>query len=161
MHLSPSAGVVILGRRPVRFVLSGGLCALAQLAFLLVFTARGLAAFPANVAAFTLAAHLNFLISTTFTWGDRRSGALVTRWLAFLGAVSGTALLNLAVFEVARAALPVLLAAASGIAAAATLNYLVADRAIFTRAAATASTAPPFSPQAPSIAGAQHSWRRP
>lgn len=126
-----TALAAILGRRAVRFALTGLLCAVTQLVLLSTFTHRGMAALPANVAAFVLAAHLNFLLSSTFTWRDRRGGSMATRWAAFLAAISGTALLNLTVFEAGRVLLPVTAAAAAGIVVAATLNFLLGDRAIF------------------------------
>lgn len=161
MSLWSSVVTAALGRRPVRFVLTGGCCALVQLALLAALSARGFAPFEANAAAFALAAHLNFAASSTFTWRDRRGGSLPARWLAFLGAVSGTALLNLAVFALASAVLPVVLAAAAGIAVAAVVNYLVADHAIFTRRVAPATSMPALDPQTPSTSSSQYSWRRP
>lgn len=121
----------VLGHRSVRLTVTGVLCAATQLTLLSAFTHRGVPPLTANLAAFALAAHLNFLGSSAFTWGDRRGGSVVTRWLAFLAAVSGTAALNLAVFQAALTLLPVMVAAAAGIGVAATLNFLLGDRAIF------------------------------
>lgn len=142
----------LLRRRPVRFLLAGGLCAVAQLGMLLVLTARGAAPLLANATAFTIAAHLNFVVSATFTWGDRRGGSLLARWVAYLVAISGTALLNLAVFEVARAVLPVAVAAAAGIAVAAALNFVIGDRAIFRSDPHVAGAPRPLRPSTSTLA---------
>ncbi|MGE3793577.1 MAG: GtrA family protein [Dehalococcoidia bacterium] len=123
----------------------GAVCALTQLLLLVAFTRAGLSPFASNAVAFALAAHLNFVLGATFTWSDRRGGSLLLRWLAFIGAISGTALLNLATFEVARSVLPAVAAAAAGIGVAAACNFLLADRAVFRPA-----RSPAFVPPAPS-----------
>ena len=118
--------------RAARFALTGLLCAALQLALVALFEAARLPGLIANAGAFFLAAQLNFVLSSRFTWGDRgRSRSLVWRWVAFLGAISGTAVLNMAVFALVRGAVGDVLAAALGIAASALVNFVVGDRAIF------------------------------
>jgi putative flippase GtrA len=137
----------------VRFVVTGGLAALVQLGLLQVWTVLGWDPLPANVVAFLGAAQVNFWLSQLFTWGDRggtrRIGlSVVPRWARFHAAISGTALLNMAVFALARTLLPSLLAAALGIAVAAVLNFVLADRFVFRPAdRRTARSSPP--PRAP------------
>ena len=76
-------------------------------------------AIVANPIAFLISAQVNFLLSATFIWGDRNNGmgqprAFLRRWIAFHGAIFGTALLNQAVFIMAQQVLPALTAAGSG-----------------------------------------------
>jgi len=122
--------------RPARFALTGGVAGLSQLALLALFTGRGWAPGRANVVAFLLAAQLNFLLSSTFTWRDRASGAARgrdhwRRWLAYHGAIGGMAALNMLVYSMARHVAPVLAASALGIVAAAVGNFVVGDRLVF------------------------------
>ena len=122
--------------RPVRFALTGGTAGLMQLGLLYALTNQGLNPVLANAAAFLLAAQFNFSLSQIFTWYDRwPSGSakrmLLTRWLAFHGAIAGTAMLNMSVFVAARLALPDLLAAALGIGTAAIVNFAANDRLVF------------------------------
>ena len=96
------------------------------------FGGRGWPAALANAVAFLLAAQVNFALSSLFTWRDRRRMApLWRRWLAFHGAIAAMALVNQSVFLAARTVLPVLAAAAAGIAVAAVGNYLLGDRLVF------------------------------
>ncbi len=115
-----------------RFAITGIACAALQIALVAALDAAGSGGFAANAVAFALAAQLNFVLSSRFTWGDRRPGGSMSwRWLVFLGAISGTAALNLGVFALAQPLLGDVRAAALGIAAAAIVNFLVGDRAIF------------------------------
>src|SRR5438445_13556697 len=85
--------------RPLRFGITGGSAGLLQLALLAFLVRHGWHAIPANLVAFLTAAQLNFLLSTVFTWHDRRAvGKLWRRWLAFHSAIAGMALLNMLVF---------------------------------------------------------------
>jgi putative flippase GtrA len=129
-------GALLCAGRPARFALTGGLAGLGQLALLTLFTRWGWAPDLANATAFLLAAQLNFLLSSTFTWRDRLAGqsgprVLWRRWLAFHGAIAGMAVVNMLVYTAARHALPVLAASALGIAAAAAGNFLLGDRLVF------------------------------
>ena len=116
----------------VRFAITGGACAAFQLALFVALDAAGTSGLAANAIAFAVAAQLNFVLSSRFTWSDRRrSGPIAWRWLAFIGAISGTAALNLGVFALAQPLVGDLRASALGIAAAAVVNFVVGDRAIF------------------------------
>jgi putative flippase GtrA len=117
--------------RSVRFTITGMACAAIQLLLLQLLTSSRLRALPANLAAFAVSAQFNFFLSSTFTWSDRPGGAVTSKWLRFLAAASGTALLNLSLFQLARLVLPLLPAAGAGIVLAAILNFVVADRAVF------------------------------
>lgn len=121
--------------RLIRFACVGGAAAVIQLTLLHLLTQHGWGATWAFVVAFLTAAQVNFLLHTTVTWHDRRGlaarASLLRRWLAFHGSISGTALLNVAVFTVAHLAIPALLAAMLGIAAAAAANFVTFDRFVF------------------------------
>ncbi len=120
------------GARPLRFAVTGGLAGLTQLALLKLFTDQGLHALPANSAAFLLAAQVNFALSSMFTWRDRGAGqALWRRWLVFHGSIAGMAVVNMAVFAVARTVMPDLAASVTGICAAAVGNFFIGDRLVF------------------------------
>lgn len=123
--------------RLLRFACTGIIAGAVQLALLHLWVAHGWDALVANPVAFLVSAQLNFLLSATFIWRDRRGSSrrtetLFRRWVAFHGAILGTALLNQAVFAIAQLALPALLAAGLGIAAGALVNFLVQDRFVFT-----------------------------
>jgi putative flippase GtrA len=114
---------------------TGGAAGATQLILLALMTRHGWDALLANVLAFLLAAQLNFALSLTFTWRDRRrSGSLVHRWLLYHGSIAAMALLNMLVFVVAHSLVPALVASALGIVAAAMGNYLAGDRLVFRRA---------------------------
>ncbi|SRR5579884_820705 len=132
--------------RPLRFALTGGLAALVQLALLHLWTNLGWDALLANAVAILLAAQVNFWISDRFTWGDRRDRegggqALGRRWVGFHLSIVGTALLNMAIFAIARATQPNVVAAASGIGVAGLANFVLGDRLVF-RAPAGPQRAP-------------------
>lgn len=118
--------------RPRRFAITGATAGATQLALLAVLTHYGWAGLTANVAAFLVAAQINFALSSRFTWRDRREGrGLRRRWLTFHVSILGMACLNMLVFAIARPYLPDLLASAAGILAAASGNYLIGDRLVF------------------------------
>jgi putative flippase GtrA len=122
---SPSA-------RPLRFAVTGGLAGLTQLLLLELLVEHGWPALVANLVAFLLAAQLNFVLSSTFTWRDRQAtGAIGRRWLQFHGTIASMAGLNMAVFAASRTVLPELVASATGILAAAIGNFLLGDRLVF------------------------------
>jgi putative flippase GtrA len=141
MHLTPPTArlrsvVQQAAPRLVRFACTGLLAGAIQLALLHLWTARGWDALVANPVAFLVSAQLNFLLSVTFIWRNRRDAprrveTLRRRWIAFHCSILSTALLNQAVFGMAQVALPSLLAAALGIAAGALVNFLVQDRFVF------------------------------
>lgn len=118
--------------RPLRFAITGGTAAIAQLALLAAFTHVGRHALAANAAAFLLSAQLNFVLSTCFTWRDRFDGrSLGRRWLAFHASIASMALVDMLVFAATRLALPDLAASALGILVAAAGNFVVGDRLVF------------------------------
>lgn len=142
IHLQPLDRPVQIARargpRLARFACTGGIAGIIQLALLHLWTASGWDAIVANPTAFLISAQMNFLLSATFTWGDRhdgakRTGAFLRRWVAFHGAILGTALLNQAVFLMAQQVVPALVAAGLGIAVGALVNFLVQDRLVFAR----------------------------
>jgi putative flippase GtrA len=124
--------------RPLRFAAVGGVCGLIQLALLTLLELGGLAAIPANAAAYLLSAQVNFLLSNHFIWHDRWSRGvsgrdLLRRWLGFHGSIAGTFVLSQAVFVASRLVLPDVLASALGIGVAAVANFLIQDRLTFRR----------------------------
>src|SRR5579872_4505264 len=75
--------------RVARFALTGGLAGFAQLVLLTIFTDHGWHAVAANAVAFLLAAQLNFVLSTFFTWPDRQGTlSIKRRWLMFHGSIA-------------------------------------------------------------------------
>lgn len=120
------------GRRIMRFALTGGTAGLTQLALLKLFVDGGWPELGANAVAFLLAAQLNFILSCTFTWRDRRANRSLARcWLAFHGSIAGMAVVNMVVFAAARTVAPAMLASIAGILAAAAGNFMLGDRLIF------------------------------
>lgn len=130
--------------RPLRFLLVGGLGALVQLGLLEALTARGWDGLLANVAAFVIAAQVNFWLSDSFTWADRQAGdggrSLPWRWATFHFSIAATAALNLAVFASLRSLLADPPAAALGIGVAGVANFLSGDRFVFGRRPATSGS---------------------
>ncbi|WP_338254787.1 GtrA family protein [Dictyobacter halimunensis] len=121
---------------PLRFICTGGTCACIQLGLLQMFVHSGCRPIIANTIAFLVSAQVNFLFSNLFTWHDRCSAtnakrAILGRWLAFHCSISGSALLNLAIFTLAHLIMPDLLSCALGIIIAAILNFTVMNRFIF------------------------------
>ncbi len=126
------APLLTTAARPLRFAATGLTAGLAQLGLLALLTDLGWPDLAADVVAFVLAAQVNFALSARFTWRYRPDARpLWRRWLAFHGAIVGMALVNLAVFALARTALPTVAASAAGIAAAATGNFVLGDRVVF------------------------------
>jgi putative flippase GtrA len=120
-----------------RFAATGVAAAVAQLTLLAVFLHAGAPPTFSNALAIGMAAQLNFGLSRSFTWHDRpRERRLVFDWMRFMATVSASAALNLTVFEATRRVIEPLPAAALGILAGAALNFVVADRLIFTARAA-------------------------
>jgi len=124
------------GPRIARFACTGGIAGIIQLALLHLWIAGGWNPITANPIAFLVSAQVNFVLSATFIWGDRRAESrrmetLLRRWIAFNGSILGTALLNQAIFAVTQLALPALVAAGLGIAVGALINFFVQDRLIF------------------------------
>jgi putative flippase GtrA len=123
-----------------RFAATGAVAAAAQLALLAAFLEAGAPPTLSNALAIALAAQVNFGLSRSFTWHDRpREGRLVFDWARFMVAVSASAALNLTVVEATRRVIEPLPAAALGILAGAALNFVVADRLIFSARGAAES----------------------
>jgi putative flippase GtrA len=128
---SPRIFHLLNGRVP-RFVLTGGLAGLTQLALLKLFINQGIHALPANLIAFLLAAQLNFVLSNAFTWADRRPGhAMWRRWSAFHGSIASMAIVNMIVFAFAHTVMPVSAASVAGIGVAAIGNFFIGDHLVF------------------------------
>jgi glycosyltransferase involved in cell wall biosynthesis/putative flippase GtrA len=128
--------------RPLRFVGIGGLAGLTQLLLLSLFTRLGWQEVLADVLAYILAAQANFVLSTFFTWYDRRAEmgskkVMLNRWLTFHSSIIGTGLLNLLVFVIGRTVLPSLLASALGIACAAIANFFLFNSFVFRKSIAS------------------------
>jgi putative flippase GtrA len=120
--------------RPLRFVFTGGLCGLIQLVLFTLLVRSNWSPLIANAVAFLLSAQVNFLLSWSFTWGDRQvhqRANLLARWLTFHGSIVGTALLNQLVFWLAHLLLPNLFAVMLGIGVAALANFVLLDRQVF------------------------------
>lgn len=126
--------------RPLRFAGTGVVAGLVQLCVLASLTRHGWGSLPANLAAFMLAAQVNFALSCIITWHDRDlSHSWRRRWLMYHASIAAMALLNLAVFLVARPFIPALSASALGIVAGALGNYLSGDRLVFRPASSSPS----------------------
>jgi putative flippase GtrA len=118
--------------RALRFAMIGGLAGLTQIGLLQLFTDQGMDALLANAIAFIMAAQLNFVLSSVFTWADRRPAhAMWRRWSAFHGSIASMAVVNMIVFALARTVMPDLAASATGIGAAAMGNFFIGDRLVF------------------------------
>lgn len=118
--------------RPLRFALTGGLAGGTQLVLLALLVRHGWHDLAANAVAFLLAAQLNFVLSSAFTWPDRATRSGVTRrWLAFHGQIAAMAAVNMLVFMLAHGPLPTLVASALGIGVAAAGNFVMGDRLVF------------------------------
>jgi putative flippase GtrA len=127
-----SAASAVTGQRLARFAVTGAFAGVVQLALLAAFLDVHIEASLGDVLAFFAAAQVNFVLSQRFTWRDRPAGRRgPARWFRFMALVSLSALLNLGVFTAAILFGPPLVAAALGIAAAAIVNFIVADRAVF------------------------------
>ncbi|WP_169789204.1 GtrA family protein [Nonomuraea candida] len=91
----------------------------------------------ANAAGFLLSAQANFLLSSGWTWGDRKvkrtMEALRRRWIAYNGTALLALVINTVVFTAAYELAGSLPAALLGVLSGAGLTYLVCDRGIFRR----------------------------
>ena len=129
----------LYANRVMRFVAVGGTCGVIQLSVLHALVAgAGMDERLANLLiAFPISMELNFVLSQFFTWNDRRSPALQSRkFLARLAmfnvsAISTSGVVNQGVFNLLNLFIWYLPAAAIGICAAATANFLLNDRLVF------------------------------
>jgi putative flippase GtrA len=91
----------------------------------------------ANLIAFIISMELNFVLNQFFTWRDRLSPALrphrfLARFAMFnVSAASTSGIVNQGVFNLVNLFMWYLPAAAIGICAAATANFLLNDRLVF------------------------------
>lgn len=113
----------------------GVTAAAVQLLVLSGLLFAGLSPRPAGLVAFLFAAQCKYALSVRLTWADRGPSS-AARWLSYLASLGVSGALNLGVFDVARHFMPVPLAAAVGILAAAALNFVASDRAVFREHAA-------------------------
>ena len=107
------------------------MCAALQVALVATFEDLPIPALLLNAAAFAVATQLNFVLNSRFTWADRATSSVLWRWLAFLGAIAGTVVVNMGVFVLARSTVGDVAASAAGLAVAAALNFVIGDRAVF------------------------------
>ena len=115
-----------------RFGLVGAASACVQLALLTLLVRVGLHSWTGNAVAIAIAAQVNFALSQWFTWWDRSAAdSLCGRWLRFTCAISSTVALNFGIFAAASLVMEPIAAAASGMAVAATANFVLADRFVF------------------------------
>ncbi|MEU6859739.1 GtrA family protein [Glycomyces sp. NPDC046736] len=127
--------------RLVRFAAVGLVCFAIQAALLVALHGAGTPQTLANAVGFLASAQVNFLLSTYFTWRDRRlprlrRKALAARWVAFQTTVAVSLACNTAVFALVSQFAPPVAAAAVGVGAGALLTYLASDHLIFRRRAA-------------------------
>ena len=138
---------LLLLLRLVRFTLVGACCFAVQAGILLALRETGVPLTLANAVGFALSAQLNFVLSTYFTWGDRRipiTGARTTaaRWASFQ-ATAGIALAcNTGVFALAVRLVDPVAASAVGVVSGALLTFLVNHHLIFRKRDTAARTAP-------------------
>ncbi len=134
LHLVPLARRVAR-LRGLRFLLTGGLCAVVQFALFAAFV-RYADPLLANPIAFLCSAQLNFLLSQSFTWRDRApasrdASTMLRRWLTFHASIATGFLINMTVFALTQLVIPPLPAVALGVAAASGINFLMNDRWTF------------------------------
>lgn len=138
---SPAEAVSLVrtlySNRVVRFLTVGGTCGVIQLSVLHVLVAaRGFEEHLANLIAFFVSMEINFVLSQFFTWRDRPTPALQSRGfigrLAMFNVSAAISLvINQGVFAVFNLFVWYLPAAALGICAAATANFMLNDRIVF------------------------------
>jgi putative flippase GtrA len=120
----------------IRFAVVGGLCALLQLGFLETLVIIGMEKNVANFVALLASAQVNFFLSHSVTWAERRirdekGSRLLDKLARFNGLIAVSVLVNQLTFAVAVSRIHYLLAAVLGILAAASINFFVSDRLIF------------------------------
>lgn len=124
--------------RLARFSIVGAACFAIQAGILLALREAGVPDTAANAAGFLASAQVNFLLSSAFTWADRRLPApgarpVAARWAAFQVTVAAGLACNTAVFALASRLAPPVAAAAVAVCAGALLTYLAGDRLVFRR----------------------------
>lgn len=129
-------------QRLARFSIVGATCFAIQAGILLALREAGVPATAANAAGFLASAQVNFLLSSAFTWADRRlpePGARpwAARWASFQVTVAVALACNTAVFALASPFLPPVAASAVAVCAGAVLTYFASDHLVFRRRKAT------------------------
>ena len=135
--------------RKARFAMVGVACFGFQYVLLRSLTAVGVPQPIGNGLGFALSAQVNFVLSSLFTWRDRRRDnchplRLLTRdqsinwsrWVSYNAVAVVALVVNVVVFTSTYEVIGELLASAGGVASGALVTYLVCDRVIFTRASA-------------------------
>lgn len=134
LRSSPTASLL------VRFTITGVVAGGVQIVLLEILLALGAQALPGNAFAFFVAAQFNFALSHFFTWRNRvRPASMSSAWPRFMCAIAATAVLNLGAFSLANMFVTPMVAAALGIAAAATVNFALSDRLVFVDLASAAA----------------------
>ena len=122
--------------RLARFTSVGLCCFAVQAGILLVLREAHIPLTLANAAGFAISAQVNFLLSTHFTWADRRipfaeTKATAARWVSFQ-ATAGLALaFNTGVFALAVRIVDPVVAAGVGVGTGALLTFLASNYLIF------------------------------
>lgn len=124
--------------RLIRFGAVGCICALFQLLVLSLLVRAQFEAHIANTVAFLASTQINFALSSTITWRDRRASArsltlMGRRLLGYNTLALGSLVINQVAFAVALRALPYLGAALVGILAGMLLTYVISGRLLFRR----------------------------
>jgi putative flippase GtrA len=126
--------------RVARFVFVGVVSAGVQLGLLEAFTdILGWPTLVANIIAFIIATNINLALNSAITWRDQPLGGLrgvLRRWLRFWGSISGTAVVNQAIFFVALRWMPDLVAAALASTVVSIVNFILGHFFVFTTPAA-------------------------
>jgi putative flippase GtrA len=122
--------------RLARFAIVGLTCFAIQAAILTALHELGIPLTLSNAIGFIASAQINFLLSTWFTWSDRRVPfsdvkTTATRWASFQTTAGIALCFNTAVFAIAARLLDPVVAAAVGVAAGAALTFAVNHFLIF------------------------------
>jgi putative flippase GtrA len=116
------------------FAAVGALCFAVQLALLTLIVHVGVDRPIADAIGFALSAQLNFLLSTRFTWQDRKVAGrrdIGVRWLAYNATALLSLAFNTAVFTVAYQAVGTTAAALLGVLAGTAVVYLTCNYIVF------------------------------
>ena len=122
--------------RLARFSTVGLICFAIQAGILLALRGAGMPDTLANAVGFLASAQVNFLLSTRFTWSDRRlprgsPRAAAIRWVSFQTTVALSLACNTGVFALASQFTGPVVAAAAGVGLGALLAFLAGNHLIF------------------------------
>jgi putative flippase GtrA len=122
--------------RIARFSAVGLACFAIQAGLLLALRGAGTPDTLANAIGFLASAQVNFLLSTRFTWSDRRLPSaeprpVALRWASFQATVAIALACNTGVFALASRFTGPVVAAATGVAVGALLTFLVSNHLVF------------------------------